>query len=95
MSLIIDYLEIFEMVIEYGFRFAFDDQFRRRERLAAELQPRLFHMIQIDVAISPGPDEFAGVQIALLGEAAGAADDLLFTLQDHSAGAVIARFRRR
>jgi len=68
MSLIIGDLEILELVIEDGRRFALDDQLRRRKRLAAELQPRLFQMVQVDVAITPGPDEFAWVKIALLGD---------------------------
>ena len=67
-SLIIDDLEIFELVIEDGFRFAPDDQLRRRERLAAELKPRLFQMVQVDVTISPGPDELADIKTALLGD---------------------------
>src|SRR5215468_3313975 len=67
-SLIIRNLEILEPIIEDGFRFAFDDQLRRRERLAAQLQFRLFQVIQIDVAISSGPYEFAGVEITLLSD---------------------------
>src|SRR5262245_36832254 len=65
-SLIIDDLEIIKLVIEDGLRFAFYDQLRQRERLAAKLQPRLFHVVQVDVAIPSGTDEFAGVKTALL-----------------------------
>lgn len=68
MSLIIRDLEILEPVIEDGLRFAFDDQLRRGKRLAAELQSGLFQMAKVDVAISPGPDEFADIEIALLGD---------------------------
>src|SRR5262245_60495247 len=66
-SLIIGDLEILELVIGDGLRFPIDNQLRRRKRLAAELQSGLFQMIQVDVAISSGPDEFAYVKIALLG----------------------------
>src|SRR5262245_30630537 len=67
-SLIIGDLEILELVIEDGDRFAIDNQLRRRKGLAAELQPDLFQMVQVDVAISSGPDEFAYIKIALLGD---------------------------
>src|SRR5262245_3135389 len=65
---IIGDLEILELVIEDGRWFAFDDQLRRRKRLAADLQSGLFQMIQVDVAISSGPDEFAYIKVALLGD---------------------------
>src|SRR5262252_1028031 len=67
-SLIIGDLEILELVIGDGLRFAIDNQSRRRKGLAAELQSGLFQMVQVDVAISPGPDEFACVKVALLGD---------------------------
>src|SRR5215510_13647415 len=68
MSLIIRDLEIIEPVIEDRLRFAFDDQLRQWIRLAAELQLHLVQVIQVDVAIPPGPNEFADVKIALLGD---------------------------
>src|SRR5262249_56446319 len=66
MSLIIRDLEIIEPVIEDGLWSAFDDQLRQWIRLAAELQLHLIQVIQVDVAISPSPDEIANVEIALL-----------------------------
>src|SRR5215510_7504560 len=68
MSLIIRDLEIIKSVIEDRLRFAFDDQLRQWIRLAAELKLHLIKVIQVDVAVSPSPDEFADVKIALLGD---------------------------
>lgn len=64
-------LEILELVVEDGVRFALDHQGRQRTRLAGELQRSLLHVIGVEVHITTGPDEVTHFQIALLGHHVG------------------------
>src|SRR2546429_4430047 len=68
MVLVIHELEVLVLVGENARRAAADHQLRQRERRARELQVRLLEMIQVQVAVAAGPDELAGLQIALLRE---------------------------
>src|SRR5256886_7142466 len=68
MVLVIHELEVLVLVGENARRAAADQQLRRRERRARELQVRLLEMIQVQVAVAAGPDELTGLEIALLRE---------------------------
>src|SRR5438046_6928427 len=68
MVLVIHELEVLVLVGENARRAAADHQLRQRERRARELQVRLLEMIQVQVAVAAGPDELAGLEIALLRE---------------------------
>src|SRR5438477_12554016 len=68
MVLVIHELEVLVLVGENARRAAADPQLRQRERRARELQVRLLEMIQVQVAVAAGPDELAGLEIALLRE---------------------------
>ncbi len=59
-------LEIVEAVVEQRVRLALDDQLRQRARLARQLQLDLLHMVGVQVAIAPSPDEVAHFQARLL-----------------------------
>lgn len=64
-------LEILELVIEDGVRFALDHQGRQRARLAGELQRSLLHVVGVKMHITASPDEVTHFQIALLGHHMG------------------------
>src|SRR5690606_2271177 len=59
-------VEILEPILEYRPRPPPYRKPRQPQRLAPELQIRLLEMVQIKVAIPPGPDELARLEIALL-----------------------------
>ena len=67
--LVIHELEVLVLVVEDARRPALDHELRQRERRARELQVRLLEVIQVQVAVAAGPDELAGLEIALLREA--------------------------
>ena len=46
---------------------ALEDQFRKRPRLASELQSSLLKMVEIKMNIASNPDELSQIEIALLG----------------------------
>src|SRR5947208_4530018 len=68
MVLVIHELEVLVPIGENARRPAADQQLRQRERRARQLQVRLLEMIQVQVAVAAGPDELAGLEIALLRE---------------------------
>src|SRR5712691_4118054 len=68
MMLVIHELEVLVLISENARRAAADQQLRQRERRARQLQVRLLQMIQVQVAVAAGPDELAGLEIALLRE---------------------------
>src|SRR5579863_9228146 len=71
MMLVAHELEILEGVVEQGCGAAPEIEPRRREGRARELQFRLLEMIAIEVAVAARPDEFARLEVALLGEHVG------------------------
>ena len=66
MMTIVDYFKVFVRIVEQGRRFAQYFKLRQWKRRAGELQIGLLQMIQIQMAISPGPYEVPGLKIALL-----------------------------
>src|SRR6266404_5476103 len=68
MILVVHELEVLVLIRENARRPAADHQLRQRERRTRELQVRLLEMIQVQVAVPAGPDELAGLEIALLRE---------------------------
>src|ERR1700694_1282283 len=68
MMLVIHELEVLVLITENARRAAADRELRQRERRARQLQVRLLEMIQVQVAVAAGPDELAGLEIALLRE---------------------------
>src|SRR5688572_26083755 len=71
MGIVADYLEILVAISVDRIRPAMNGQLRQRPRLAAELQPRLFEVVRVEMAIAAGPDERARLQPALLGQHVG------------------------
>ena len=69
--MIIDDLEVLELVIQDRCWLALYDQPGKWPRLAFKLLLHAFHLIQVDVTVPPGPDEVAGLEIALLRHHAG------------------------
>ena len=66
MTLVVQNLEVFKLVVEDGVGFAFDVECWIGERLTAQLQGHLFMVVAVNVAIAAGPDEVAHIQVALL-----------------------------
>src|SRR5256885_972394 len=65
MMLVIHELEVLVLISENARRAAADQQLRRRERRARELQVRLLEMIQVQVAVAAGPDERAELAVSI------------------------------
>ncbi len=68
MGLIPYHLEILELVVVDGGRFAVDPQRRQWVRFPGNLQAHLVQVVLINVDIAARPDEFARFQSALLGQ---------------------------
>src|SRR5262245_4689984 len=68
MRLITFEYEVFVLVFEDVGRTTVDLKRRRRKRIPRQLRIGLLQMIEIDVAIAAGPNEFAHIQVALLRE---------------------------
>src|SRR5689334_14032735 len=64
MMLVVHDLEVFEGVVKDAGRAAQKIQLRQCQRHARELLVHLLEVIRIQVAIAPGPDEFAGLELA-------------------------------
>src|SRR5687768_325905 len=66
MRVVADYLEILIVILVDRIGTALDTELGERARVARELQPRLFQMVGIKVAVAPGPDERSRLEPALL-----------------------------
>src|SRR5215210_5989688 len=58
-GLVIFEQEIVSFIIEQPLSAILNDEARQSARLAAQLQPRLFEMVGVEMAIAPGPHEHA------------------------------------
>ena len=67
MALVVQYLEVFKLIVEDGVGFALDVQCWVSKRFAAELQRYLFVVVAVDVAVPACPDEITHIEVALLG----------------------------
>src|SRR5690606_11446138 len=65
---VVDDLEVLVPILEYRRRPPLDHELREPPRLTGELQIRLLEMIQVKMAVAPGPDELARLEVALLCE---------------------------
>src|SRR5260221_4209075 len=70
-ALIILNLEIVKHVVEQAGRLAPDIQGRQGIRSARELQLRLLEVVKVQMTVTPRPDEFAQLQVALVGDHVG------------------------
>src|SRR5215831_14683202 len=69
--LVVHELKVLIAVVEQARRAAFDREPWQRQWRARELQIRLLEMIEVQVAVAPGPYELARLEIALLREQVG------------------------
>src|SRR5579872_7308204 len=58
--------DVFVAVIEERMRTPLENERRQRQRIARQLQPRLLEMVVVQMAIAAGPNEFPGIEIALM-----------------------------
>src|SRR5580700_7428035 len=66
--LVVHELKVLVLVIENARRAVIDHEPGQRQWRAAELLVRLLQMVEVQVAVTAGPDELARLQIALLRE---------------------------
>src|SRR6185437_11711957 len=71
MMLVAHELEILVDIVEQSGRPPADVEAGRRKRSARELQSRLLQMIEVQMAVAARPDEFSGLEVALLREHVG------------------------
>jgi hypothetical protein len=65
-TLVVQHLEVFKLVVKDGGWLAFDIQCGIGKRFTAELQRHLLVVVAVNVAVTARPDEVAHVQVALL-----------------------------
>src|SRR5579872_322646 len=58
--------DVFVTIIEERVRTPLENERGKRQRVARELQTRLFEMVVVQMAIAARPNEFTGVEVALM-----------------------------